>query len=140
MKTVNLYICNASNRRFALLEYKGHTKELTCSLADATGTEMALDCIQMGLQALNQPCNVELYVSNIYVASAFRKNRIQEWAANDWKKINGEPIAHIAQWQQIKDLIETHSVKTHFKPSLENLIPANAVAPAYAYDQATKKS
>ena len=67
MKTVTLYTDGACSGNpgpggwGAILECMGHEKELSGGEANTTNNRMELTAVIRGLQALKEPCIVELY-------------------------------------------------------------------------------
>ena len=67
MKTVTLYTDGACSGNpgpggwGAILEYNGIEKELSGGEANTTNNRMELTAVIRGLQALKEPCTVELY-------------------------------------------------------------------------------
>ena len=73
-----------------VLEYtdtKGmlHTKELSQGYQKTTNNRMELMAVIAGLEALNRPCEVELYSDSQYVVNAFNQRWIDGWVRKGWK-------------------------------------------------------
>ena len=67
-----------------VLEYvdsKGelHTKELSEGFAKTTNNRMELMAVIAGLEALNRPCDVNIYSDSKYVVDAFNQKWIDNW-------------------------------------------------------------
>ena len=67
-----------------VLEYvdpKGelHVKELSGGYVRTTNNRMELMAVIRGLEALNRPCEVELYSDSQYVVNAFNQHWIDLW-------------------------------------------------------------
>ena len=67
-----------------VLEYvdsKGelHTRELSQGYKRTTNNRMELMAVIAGLEALNRPCQVELYSDSKYVVDAFNQHWIDGW-------------------------------------------------------------
>ena len=72
----------------AILEYvdtKGtlHTKELSRGYVRTTNNRMELMAVIAGLEALNRPCEVEVYSDSQYVVNAFNKQWVDGWIKKD---------------------------------------------------------
>ena len=68
-----------------VLEYvdpKGelHVKELSGGYVRTTNNRMELMAVIRGLEALNRPCEVELYSDSQYVVNAFNQHWIEGWS------------------------------------------------------------
>ena len=76
MKTVILYTDGACSGNpgpggwGAILEYQGTRKELSGGEEKTTNNRMELTAVIRGLQALREPCIVELYSDSKYVIDA----------------------------------------------------------------------
>ena len=81
----------------AVLEYvdpKGtlHTKELSQGYKKTTNNRMELMAVIVALEALNRPCEVELYSDSKYVVDAFNQHWIDSWLKKGWKRGKNEPV------------------------------------------------
>ncbi len=102
-----------------ILEYvdgkgKLHTKELSAGYADTTNNRMELMGVIAGLEALNRPCEVELYTDSTYVMNAFSKHWIDKWQENGWKRGKNEPVKNVDLWQRLLAAKEPHQVQFHW--------------------------
>ena len=85
MKTVTLYTDGACSGNpgpggwGAILEFNGHEKELSGGEANTTNNRMELTAVIRGLQALKEPCTVELYSDSKYVIDALEKGWAWGW-------------------------------------------------------------
>ena len=79
MKTVTLYTAGACSGNpgpggwGAILEYNGYEKEFSGGEANTTNNRMELTAVIRGLQALKEPCIVELYSDSKYVIDALER-------------------------------------------------------------------
>ena len=79
MKTVNLYTDGACSGNpgpggwGTILEYKGTEKVLSGGEPGTTNNRMELTAVIRALQALKEPCVVELYSDSKYVIDALEK-------------------------------------------------------------------
>ena len=79
MKTVTLYTDGACSGNpgpggwGAILEYKGVEKELSGGEKNTTNNRMELTAVIRALQALKEPCTVELYSDSKYVIEPSRR-------------------------------------------------------------------
>ena len=98
-----------------ILEYvdtKGqlHTKELSCGYKKTTNNRMELMAVIAGLEALNRPCDVELYSDSKYVVDAFNQHWIDSWLKKGWKRGKNEPVKNIDLWKRLLKAKEPHQV------------------------------
>ena len=97
MKTVTLYTDGACSGNpgpggwGAILEYQGTEKELSGGEESTTNNRMELTAVIRGLQALKEPCIVELYSDSKYVIDALEKGWAVSWQAKGWKKADKKP-------------------------------------------------
>lgn len=98
-----------------VLEYvdsKGelHVKELSQGYRKTTNNRMELMAVIAGLEALNRPCEVELYSDSRYVVDAFNRNWIDGWIKKGWRRGKNEPVKNIDLWKRLLKAKESHSV------------------------------
>ena len=98
-----------------VLEYvdsKGqlHTKELSQGYNKTTNNRMELMAAIAGLEALNRPCDVDLYSDSKYVVDAFNQNWIDSWLKKGWKRGKNEPVKNIDLWKRLLDAKASHNV------------------------------
>ena len=70
-----------------------HEKELSAGYVKTTNNRMELMAAIAGLEALNRPCEVELYSDSRYLVDAFNQKWIDGWVKHGWnrpKKRTGE--------------------------------------------------
>ena len=89
-----------------VLEYvdsKGtlHTRELSQGYRKTTNNRMELMAVIAGLEALNRPCEVELYSDSKYVVDAFNQHWIDGWLKKGWKRGKNEPVKNVDLWKRL---------------------------------------
>ena len=98
----------------AILRYGPHEKEISGGEAETTNNRMELTAAIRALEALKEPCNVELYTDSRYLADALEKGWVYNWRANGWRKPDKKPALNVDLWQQLLALLETHEVRLHW--------------------------
>lgn len=98
-----------------VLEYidtKGtlHTKELSKGYVRTTNNRMELMAVIAGLEALNRPCEVEIYSDSQYVVNAFNQHWIDGWIKKGWKRGKNEPVKNPDLWKRLLEAKEKHKV------------------------------
>ena len=98
-----------------VLEYvdtKGqlHTREYSCGYKKTTNNRMELMAAIVGLEALNRPCEVELYSDSKYLVDAFNQHWIESWIMKGWKRGKNEPVKNVDLWQRLLNAKEPHKV------------------------------
>lgn len=99
-----------------VLEYtdtKGtlHTRELSRGYQKTTNNRMELMAVIAGLEALNRPCEVELYSDSQYVVNAFNQHWIESWIKKGWKRGKNEQVKNVDLWKRLLAAKEPHTVK-----------------------------
>ena len=98
----------------AILIYNGVEKELSGGEAMTTNNRMELLGVISALQALKEPCEVELWSDSRYVIDALEKGWAKGWKARGWKRANKEPALNPDLWEILLDLTETHRLRYHW--------------------------
>ena len=120
MKTVTIYTDGACSGNpgpggwGAILEYMGHEKELSGGEKNTTNNRMELTAVIKALQALKEPCTVELYSDSKYVLDALQKGWAVSWRKRGWIKSDKKPALNPDLWETLLDLVETHDVRYHW--------------------------
>ena len=120
MKTVTLYTDGACSGNpgpggwGAILEYGGAEKELSGGEDCTTNNRMELTAVIRGLEALKEPCTVELYSDSKYVIDALQKGWAKGWRARGWIKSDKKPALNPDLWQRLLELTEIHQVHCHW--------------------------
>ena len=120
MKTVTLYTDGACSGNpgpggwGAILEYGGAEKELSGGEDSTTNNRMELTAVIRGLEALKEPCTVELYSDSKYVIDALQKGWAKGWRARGWIKSDKKPALNPDLWQRLLELTEIHQVHCHW--------------------------
>ena len=71
--------------------YGPHKKELSGGEAQTTNNRMELTGVITALEALKEPCVVELYSDSKYVIDALEKGWAKGWRARGWVKGDKKP-------------------------------------------------
>lgn len=87
-----------------------HTKEFSCGYKKTTNNRMELMAAIVGLEALNRPCDVELYSDSKYLVDAFNQHWIDSWLKKGWKRGKNEPVKNIDLWKRLLKAKEQHQV------------------------------
>lgn len=103
----------------SVLEYvdtKGelHVKEISRGYVRTTNNRMELMAVIAGLEALNRPCEVEVYSDSQYVVNAFNQHWVDGWIKKGWKRGKNEPVKNVDLWKRLLAAKEKHSVTFHW--------------------------
>ena len=120
MKTVTIYTDGACSGNpgpggwGAILMYGAHKKELSGGEAQTTNNRMELTGVIAALEALKEPCAVELYSDSKYVIDGLGKGWAKGWRARGWVKSDKKPALNPDLWGRLLDLCEIHTVNLHW--------------------------
>ena len=102
----------------AVLRYrfdgKVYEKELSGGDASTTNNRMELTAVIRGLQALKEPCTVELYSDSKYVIDALEKGWAWGWKKRGWVKSDKKPALNSDLWETLLTLTQKHDVHYHW--------------------------
>ena len=120
MKTVTLYSDGACSGNpgpggwGCILEYQGTEKELSGGEEKTTNNRMELTAVIRGLEALKEPCIVELYSDSKYVIDALEKGWAWGWKKRGWVKSDKQPALNPDLWDRLLSLSQTHQLRCHW--------------------------
>lgn len=97
----------------AVLIYKGAERELSGGEPDTTNNRMELKAVIAALEALREPCEVELFTDSQYIERAMNEGWLRAWKAKGWKRKGGE-LKNVELWQELDGLLQTHKVSFHW--------------------------
>ena len=84
----------------AILVHGEVEKELTGHEADTTNNRMEMMAAIAGLEALKQPCRVDLYTDSTYVQKGMME-WLPGWKARGWRTASREPVKNQDLWEQL---------------------------------------
>ncbi len=120
MKTVTIYTDGACSGNpgpggwGAILEFNGVEKELAGGEPDTTNNRMELTAVIRALQALKEPCIVELYSDSKYVIDALEKGWAVGWKKRGWVKSDKKPALNPDLWEELLALTQKHTLHYHW--------------------------
>ena len=88
-----------------------HEKTMSGGYVRTTKNRMELMAAIVGLEALNRPCQVELYSDSKYLTDAFNQHWIDSWVAKGWNRGKSGPVKNIDLWKRLLKAKEPHQVK-----------------------------
>jgi len=95
-----------------ILEFQGKRKELSGGYRRTTNNRMELLAAVVGLEALKERCEVNLYTDSAYLVNALNEGWAQRWRAHGWMRNKNEPALNLDLWERLLRLCEQHEV--HF--------------------------
>lgn len=63
------------------------------------------------LETLQNPCMLSIYSHSDYITEPIRQGWLNSWALHDWKNAKGKTVRNAEQWQRVKKLLASHSVR-----------------------------
>ena len=95
----------------AVLRFGGREKELSGGEPSTTNNRMELSAVIAALEALKEPCSVNIVTDSKYVSDAVTKGWAQSWKRKGWKKSDGNPALNPDLWERLLTLLEKHKVE-----------------------------
>ena len=120
VKTVTIYTDGACSGNpgpggwGAILQYGKFKKELSGGEEQTTNNRMELTGVITALEALKEPCIVELWSDSKYVIDALEKGWAKGWKARGWIKPDKKPALNPDLWERLLELCEYHTVHLHW--------------------------
>lgn len=95
----------------AVLIYNGVRKELSGGYISTTNNRMEIMAVIKGLEALKEPCKVNLYSDSKYVVDAIEKGWVEKWKNNNWYRNKSDKALNVDLWKRLLELLSIHEVK-----------------------------
>ena len=120
MKTVTIYTDGACSGNpgpggwGAILKYGPYEKELSGGEAQTTNNRMELLGVIRALEALKEPCAVELWSDSKYVIDALSLGWAEGWRRRGWVKPDKKPALNPDLWERLLDLCARHEMRYHW--------------------------
>ncbi len=120
MKQVSIYTDGACSGNpgpggyGVVLIYNGIEKELSGGDSNTTNNRMELMGAIAGLEALKEPCEVNLYSDSKYLVDGVTKGWAAGWRRRGWIKADKKPALNPELWERILNLIDVHKVTFHW--------------------------
>jgi ribonuclease HI len=88
----------------AILRYGEHEKILSGNEANTTNNRMELTAVIKALEALKEPCEIELYSDSTYVLKG-----LNEWLSN-WIKKDFKKVKNVNLWKKYIEVSKPHKI------------------------------
>lgn len=88
-----------------------HEKEMSAGYVKTTNNRMELMAAIAGLEALNRPCQVDLYSDSKYLVDAFNQHWIDNWVKQNWNRPKTGPVKNVDLWKRLLAAMENHEVR-----------------------------
>ncbi len=97
----------------AVLEWSDKEKHLKGAELETTNNRMELLAAIEALDALKQPCEVDLYTDSQYLRKGITE-WIGNWKRNGWKTAAKKAVKNDDLWKRIEVAAERHAVNWHW--------------------------
>lgn len=89
-------------------------RELSGGFRRTTNNRMEIMAVIAALEALKEPCAVDLYTDSQYVRNAVEKGWLDAWQKKDWVKADRKPVLNVDLWRRLVPLLARHEVHLHW--------------------------
>ena len=93
----------------AVLDYSGRTKEISGGEPATTNNRMELRASIAALEALTEPCEVDLFTDSTYLRDGITK-WIKSWKARGWLTTAKQPVKNEDLWRALAAAAARHRV------------------------------
>ena len=93
----------------ALLQSRGQEKSLSGSSSNTTNNRMELQAVIAALEALRQPCQVQLHTDSEYVQRGVTEY-LESWKARGWKTSGKRAVANRDLWEALDQAMQRHQI------------------------------
>jgi ribonuclease HI len=97
----------------AILITGAHQKELKGGEPHTTNNRMELMAAISALEALKQPCVVDMHTDSTYVRDGITKY-INNWKRNGWRTAAKDPVKNKDLWERLEAARDVHTVRWHW--------------------------
>jgi ribonuclease HI len=97
----------------AILRFNGATRELSGGEQLTTNNRMELMAAISALNALKEPCTVDLHTDSSYVKDGI-SSWIEGWKRRGWKTADNKPVKNVELWQALDEARRRHKVTWHW--------------------------
>lgn len=91
-----------------------HVREYSGGYKKTTNNRMELMGVIVAFEALNRPCDINLYSDSKYVIDAFNQHWIESWQKKGWKKSDRQPVKNVDLWKRLLEAKNPHNVTFHW--------------------------
>ncbi len=122
----------------AILSYGKARRELSGGEKETTNNRMELLGVISALEALKEPCEVEVFSDSKYIVDAINEGWAERWEKSGWMRNKKEEAKNPDLWMRLLSLLKTHDVhfnwvKGHAENEYNNRCDELAVAESQKY-------
>jgi len=96
-----------------VLRHRGRVKELCGGDPLTTNNRMELTAAIRALEALKEPCRVQLYTDSTYVKKGVTE-WLPQWVKRGWRTADKKPVKNQDLWMELDALAKRHDVSWHW--------------------------
>lgn len=93
----------------AILRMGKHEKEISGHDPDTTNNRMEMTAVIRALNALIEPCEVEIHTDSKYVLDGMTK-WIDGWQKRGWKNASKQPVRNKDLWHELIEAASRHQI------------------------------
>ena len=97
----------------AILRAKGQERELRGAEALTTNNRMELMGAISALEALKEPCAVDLHTDSEYLKNGVTK-WMHGWKRNGWRTADKKPVKNQDLWERLDEALKRHEIRWHW--------------------------
>ncbi|MDH5445611.1 MAG: ribonuclease HI [Gammaproteobacteria bacterium] len=97
----------------AVMRFGEHEKLLYGGESETTNNRMELMAAIQALEALKEPCRVDVTTDSNYVKQGISE-WLMNWKKNGWKTANRKPVKNMDLWQRLDLATQPHQVEWHW--------------------------
>lgn len=93
-----------------LLQFGSTGRKVSGYEAGTTNNRMELTAAVRALEALTEPCKVEIVTDSQYLKNAFTAGWLANWQRNGWRTASRQPVKNRDLWEKLLELTASHEV------------------------------
>ncbi|MCG5234655.1 ribonuclease HI [Xanthobacter oligotrophicus] len=97
----------------AILRFGAHERELSGGELLTTNNRMELMGAISALEALKEPCAVDLHTDSAYLKDGVTK-WMHGWKRNGWRTADKKPVKNQDLWERLDEALKRHTLRWHW--------------------------
>jgi len=97
-----------------VLRFGAHARELAGGYSRTTNNRMELAAAIFALEALKEPCRVDLFTDSQYLRNAVEQGWLDGWKRNGWKTAAKKPVKNRDLWERLDRQLQAHEIRFHW--------------------------
>lgn len=89
-------------------------REISEGFEMTTNNRMEMLAVIKALEALKEPCTVDLYSDSKYIVDGITKKWVDKWQKSGWVKSDKKPVLNKDLWESMINLLKIHHTKFHW--------------------------